>query len=93
MIFSYPFYSVVLTNVPRHVSGYFYYLEFSVAAAGSRAKFLDYLDQIGVVSGYFTIIPTGICNTGQLLVLLTSKITETESAVAVVDYYISNTSL
>jgi hypothetical protein len=93
MIFSHPFYSVVLTDVPRYITGDLHYLELGMTAAGSRAKFFDYLDQIGIVSGYITIVPTGVCDTCEFLVLITSKITEAETAVAVVDYNMSNTSL
>ena len=93
MIFSYPFYTIILANVPQHIAGYFYYLEFGMATTGSRAQFLDYLDQIGVVSGHIAIVPTGICDTCEFFVFITSKITEAETAVAVVDYHMSNTSL
>jgi hypothetical protein len=93
MIFSHPLYTIIFTYMPQHITWDFYYLEFGVATAGSRAKFLDYLDQIGIVSGYVAIIPTGICDTSQLLIFVTSKIAETESAVAVIDYHMSNTSL
>jgi hypothetical protein len=36
MIFSYPFYTVILAYVPRHVSRNFYNLELGMATAGRR---------------------------------------------------------
>jgi hypothetical protein len=93
MIFSHPLYSIILTYVPQHIAGYFYYLELGVAATGRRTQFLDYLDQIGIISGHITIIPTGVGDTSQLLVLFASKIAETEASIAVIDYYVSNSSL
>jgi hypothetical protein len=93
MIFGHPLYTVILTYVPQHISRDLYNLELGVAAAGSRAKFLDYFDQIGIVSGHIAIVPTGICDACKFFVFITSKITEAETAVAVVDYNMSNTSL
>jgi hypothetical protein len=45
MIFSHPLYTIIFTYMPQHITWDFYYLEFGVATAGSRAKFLDYLDR------------------------------------------------
>jgi hypothetical protein len=36
VILSYPLYTVILADVPGHITGYFYYLEFGMTPAGLR---------------------------------------------------------